>query len=65
MLHSLPAQDPGNLESDLQTGAKTGYVLLWLMLATTVLVSHFSLLFLQPPSHFRVGGVATFTVCLT
>lgn len=44
MLQWLPTQDPGNLESDLQTGAKTGYVLLWLMLATTVLVSHFALL---------------------
>lgn len=28
-------QDPGNLESDLQTGATTGYTLLWLLLVTT------------------------------
>jgi Mn2+/Fe2+ NRAMP family transporter len=28
-------QDPGNLESDLQTGATAGYSLLWVVLATT------------------------------
>ena len=27
-------QDPGNLESDLQTGAQTGYSLLWLLACT-------------------------------
>jgi len=31
-------QDPGNLESDLQTGATTGYTLLWLLLCTTLMV---------------------------
>ena len=37
--HPLPPypQDPGNLESDLQTGAQTGYRLLWLLLLTTLL----------------------------
>lgn len=29
-------QDPGNLESDLQVGAKAGYVLLWLLFWSTV-----------------------------
>ncbi|KAL6771532.1 NRAMP4A [Auxenochlorella protothecoides x Auxenochlorella symbiontica] len=27
--------DPGNLEADLQTGARTGYILLWVVLAST------------------------------
>lgn len=37
LLMSIAYVDPGNLESDLQTGASTGYVLLWLMLLTTIL----------------------------
>lgn len=32
-------QDPGNLESCLQTGAQTGYVLLWVTLTATFIVS--------------------------
>ena len=28
--------DPGNLEADLQTGAFTGYSLLWLLLLSTL-----------------------------
>ncbi|GAX76360.1 hypothetical protein CEUSTIGMA_g3806.t1 [Chlamydomonas eustigma] len=34
---SIAYVDPGNLESDLQTGSKTGYVLLWLLLLTTLM----------------------------
>ena len=30
---------PGNLEADLQTGASTGYSLLWVLLWSTIMVS--------------------------
>ncbi|KDD73745.1 natural resistance-associated macrophage protein, partial [Helicosporidium sp. ATCC 50920] len=30
--------DPGNLEADLQTGAQTGYMLLWVVLLSTIMV---------------------------
>lgn len=30
--------DPGNLEADLQTGAKAGYTLLWVVLFSTIMV---------------------------
>ena len=33
------AQDPGNLESDLQAGARTGYTLAWVLMWSTVMVS--------------------------
>ena len=33
-------QDPGNLEGDLQAGANTGYILLWVLVWSTVMVSH-------------------------
>lgn len=36
-LMSLAYLDPGNLESDLQSGAKTGYSLLWVLLVCTVM----------------------------
>ena len=32
-------QDPGNLEGDLQAGANTGYILLWVLVWSTVMVS--------------------------
>ena len=35
-------QDPGNLEGDLQAGANTGYILLWVLVWSTVMVSHCS-----------------------
>ena len=35
----LAHADPGNLESDLQAGAKTGYTILWVLLWSTVMVS--------------------------
>ena len=31
-------QDPGNLESDLQAGARTGYTLAWVLMWSTVMV---------------------------
>ena len=31
-------QDPGNLEGDLQAGANTGYILLWVLVWSTVMV---------------------------
>ena len=31
-------QDPGNLESDLQAGAQTGYTLLWVLMWSTAMV---------------------------
>jgi natural resistance-associated macrophage protein 2 len=34
---SIAYVDPGNLESDLQTGAQAGYTLGWLILWSTVL----------------------------
>ena len=34
---SIAYIDPGNLESDLQTGAKAGYMLGWVILWSTVL----------------------------
>eukprot|EP00201_Polytomella_parva_P013731 CAMPEP_0175070430 /NCGR_PEP_ID=MMETSP0052_2-20121109/18711_1 /TAXON_ID=51329 ORGANISM="Polytomella parva, Strain SAG 63-3" /NCGR_SAMPLE_ID=MMETSP0052_2 /ASSEMBLY_ACC=CAM_ASM_000194 /LENGTH=799 /DNA_ID=CAMNT_0016337545 /DNA_START=32 /DNA_END=2431 /DNA_ORIENTATION=- len=37
LLMSIAYMDPGNLESDLQVGANTGYCLLWVLLATTSL----------------------------
>ena len=36
-LMSIAYLDPGNLESDLQSGALTGYQLLWVLLLSTVL----------------------------
>jgi hypothetical protein len=38
LLMSIAYVDPGNLESDLQVGAKAGYRLLWVLLWSTVLV---------------------------
>ncbi len=32
------SQDPGNLEGDLQAGANTGYILLWVLVWSTVMV---------------------------
>lgn len=32
-------KDPGNLESDLQLGAQTGYKLLWVLVLATLVVS--------------------------
>lgn len=32
------AQDPGNLESDLQAGAHAGYSLLWMFMWSTMMV---------------------------
>jgi hypothetical protein len=37
LLMSIAYVDPGNLESDLQTGAQAGYTLGWLILWSTVL----------------------------
>ncbi|EFJ51763.1 hypothetical protein VOLCADRAFT_56724, partial [Volvox carteri f. nagariensis] len=37
ILMSIAYVDPGNLESDLQVGAQAGYVLLWLLLLSTVM----------------------------
>jgi natural resistance-associated macrophage protein len=37
LLMSIAYVDPGNLESDLQTGTRTGYTLGWLVLWSTVL----------------------------
>ncbi|PNH07559.1 Metal transporter nramp1 [Tetrabaena socialis] len=37
ILMSIAYVDPGNLESDLQVGAQAGYVLLWLLLWSTVM----------------------------
>eukprot|EP00200_Dunaliella_tertiolecta_P001465 CAMPEP_0202349806 /NCGR_PEP_ID=MMETSP1126-20121109/7141_1 /ASSEMBLY_ACC=CAM_ASM_000457 /TAXON_ID=3047 /ORGANISM="Dunaliella tertiolecta, Strain CCMP1320" /LENGTH=524 /DNA_ID=CAMNT_0048941671 /DNA_START=172 /DNA_END=1746 /DNA_ORIENTATION=- len=37
LLMCIAYVDPGNLESDLQTGATTGYTLLWLLLVTTMM----------------------------
>lgn len=34
----LCMQDPGNLEGDLQAGANTGYILLWVLVWSTVMV---------------------------
>ena len=34
---SIAYLDPGNIESDLQSGAKAGYSLLWILLTSTVL----------------------------
>lgn len=36
-LMSIAYLDPGNIESDLQSGAKAGYTLLWILLSSTVL----------------------------
>ena len=36
-LMSIAYLDPGNIESDLQSGAKAGYSLLWILLTSTVL----------------------------
>ncbi len=47
-------QDPGNLESDLQTGATTGYSLLWLLGATTLMVRASPLTRTSPRRHWRV-----------
>lgn len=49
-------QDPGNLEGDLQAGANTGYILLWVLVWSTVMVSHditssvFALAYMRLPS---------------
>ncbi|KAG2445110.1 hypothetical protein HYH02_008977 [Chlamydomonas schloesseri] len=37
ILMSIAYVDPGNLESDLQVGAQAGYVLLWLLLLSTLM----------------------------
>ncbi|KAG2491205.1 hypothetical protein HYH03_010415 [Edaphochlamys debaryana] len=37
ILMSIAYVDPGNLESDLQVGAQAGYVLLWLLLLSTIM----------------------------
>lgn len=37
-LMSIAYIDPGNLESDLQAGAQTGYTILWVLLWSTVMV---------------------------
>ena len=37
-LMSIAYIDPGNLESDLQAGAQTGYTVLWVLLWSTALV---------------------------
>ena len=36
-LMSIAYLDPGNIESDLQSGAKAGYTLLWILMTSTVL----------------------------
>ena len=37
-LMSIAYIDPGNLESDLQAGAQTGYTILWVLLWSTIMV---------------------------
>ena len=39
-LMSIAYIDPGNLESDLQAGAQTGYTILWVLLWSTIMVRH-------------------------
>ena len=34
---SIAYLDPGNIEADLQSGAKSGYTLLWVLLWSTML----------------------------
>ena len=46
---SIAYIDPGNLESDLQAGAQTGYTILWVLLWSTIMVRHFT---------FRAAGMA-------
>jgi hypothetical protein len=41
-LMSIAYIDPGNLESDLQAGAQTGYTILWVLLWSTIMVRRLS-----------------------
>ncbi len=57
-------QDPGNLESDLQAGAATGYTLLWLLGTTTLMVRDAWLsLCTGPPSSSAVSVQRVQSVC--
>ena len=44
MIMAIAYIDPGNLESDLQSGAQSGYSLLWVLLWCTVLGGYFQIL---------------------
>lgn len=43
-LMSIAYIDPGNLESDLQAGAQTGYTILWILLWSTIMGYFFQML---------------------
>ena len=47
-------QDPGNLESDLQAGARTGYTLAWVLMWSTVMVRAPD----QTSSQYSIGSTA-------